>query len=267
MRVVAPNQPHYHRRDSRLLSSPPSVGGAGLEQTSLNLSSQEMSSLPQLEVVSEEGRGSDNVFETRSGSSKDKHSVSSGELVLEGYTPPPPTHGANQDVTETSNIPSRYKSRRFLQRQASADDLLKRASPYYLLEEDCPMCEVWVSASNAKHATVSVIDYTQRFINLEASLLTISSNAQGFTNLEASLLTISSNAQGFTNLEASLLTISSNAQGFTNLEASLLTISSNAQGFTNLQASLLTISSSAQGFTNLEASLLTNFIISISICQ
>lgn len=160
------------RRESKLLSPPPtafpSVGGtvgrAG-ERSPLSLSYQE-SSLPQLEVVSEELGENDNVFEGR---------VSNGALPLRGAedmssVPPEDLVGekplGKRDVTPGY---SRHHSSSFLQRQFSADELqLKRSSPYYL-EEEPPVCEVWVASSDARHSTITVVDYAQQFTNIEVS--------------------------------------------------------------------------------------------------
>ncbi len=57
------------------------------------------------------------------------------------------------------------------QHPSSSEDLrIKGASPYYLPEEEISTCEVWVSSSNARHSTISVIDYNLRFSNIEVCM-------------------------------------------------------------------------------------------------
>lgn len=175
------------RRESRL-SPPPStsslVGGVD------SMSYQEPGP-PQLEVVSEELRGSDNVFGVNSMVER----ISSSEGVCLGqdrspeFIPPPPPPLGNIDVelgiSSTADKLSNRKeidalcpaprhhtshsSPGFLQRQMSTDEL-KRVSPYYMLEEEGLACEFWVASSNAQHSTISVIDYGQRFTNFEVHI-------------------------------------------------------------------------------------------------
>jgi hypothetical protein len=140
------------------------VGRAG-ERGSLSLSYRE-SSLPLLEVVSEEGRSGDCVFEDQ---------VSKDACGEERRVTPPPgdrgVGGARERVpgrTDDVTIPGYRHS--FLQRQLSADDL-KRASPNYL-EDEPPVSEVWVASSDARHSTITVIDYAQQFTQIEVRFLT-----------------------------------------------------------------------------------------------
>lgn len=164
MRIISSGQSTRQRRESRLLSPSPTsfplVGGAVGRAGSLN----QESSLPQLEVVSEEGRESDNVFEYRG--SKDAPLSQGGRR--EGATPPLLPHeevGGDKLSGKRDNY--RQHSASFLQRQLSADELqLKRASPYYM-EEEAPVCEMWVASSDARHSTITVIDYAQQFTQIE----------------------------------------------------------------------------------------------------
>ena len=133
------------------------------EGDSLSLSYQEPS-LPQLEVVNEE-RSSDNVFEPM---------VSTGHVsaLSLGEDKTPPVH-MEENHRSNGEKPTRHhchhlSSSSFLQRQLSTDELqLKRASPYYMLEEEAPVCELWVASSNARHSTITVVDYAQQFTRLE----------------------------------------------------------------------------------------------------
>lgn len=144
---------------------------------SLSLSYQE-SSLPQLEVVNEE-RGSDNVFEQSAVSAAVGH-VSSLSLGEEKSPPididTEENHRSNGEKQQTSKHCTHHhchhlssSSSSFLQRQLSTDELqLKRASPYYMAEEEeGPVCELWVASSNARHSTITVVDYAQQFTRLE----------------------------------------------------------------------------------------------------
>lgn len=135
----------------------------------LSLSYQEPS-LPQLEVVSEE-RGSDNVFEPIV-SAGHVSSLSLGEDKI------PPVHMEENHRSNGEKPASRHcghhchhlssSSSSFLQRQLSTDELqVKRASPYYMVEEEGPVCELWVASSNARHSTITVVDYAQQFTRLE----------------------------------------------------------------------------------------------------
>ena len=169
MRVVPPSHAYLsQRRESRLLSPPPSWMEA--EKRPSGTSSCRELSLPLLEVVSEEERGSDNVFESgviggggrqtaEGGQDSEPNSMDKLALKREGETA---LCGFKGHPLPYCSAPSA------LQHRLSTDELQqKRVSPYLLAEEESPVCEVWVAASNARHSTISVIDYTQRFTNLE----------------------------------------------------------------------------------------------------
>ena len=164
------------RRESRLLSPPPAsfplVGGAmgrAGERSPLSLSYQE-SSLPHLEVVSEELGESDNVFEGRGSKDTPPPQGAEDKCATPPILTPPEDLGGEKPSGKRDNVTpgySRHHSASFLQRQLSADELqLKRASPYYL-EEEPPVCEVWVASSEARHSTITVVDYAQQFTNIE----------------------------------------------------------------------------------------------------
>ncbi len=178
------HSPHQNqRRESRLLSPPPSsssypppgglgggvaLSGGGGEQRP----SQETSSLPQLEVVSEEDRES-NLFEPLSRGSGRNSSPRelSGKMVAASTPPLRGSRGSGDGGSYSRQLSSQH----FLQRQMSSDELaLKRTSPGgYSMDDDPPVCEVWVASSNARHSTITVIDYAQRFTNIEVNYVSI----------------------------------------------------------------------------------------------
>ena len=177
------NSGHSHqnqRRESRLLSPPPLTPsypplGGGVASSGGDRPSQENLSLPQLEVVSEEDRTSDNVFEgpLSRGSGRNSSPRDQGDKAASSTPPLGGQRGSGGSITgsysrQLSSQHCHHAS--FLQRQLSSDELaMKRTSPggYYMGEEDLPVCEVWVATSNARHSTISVIDYAQKFTNFE----------------------------------------------------------------------------------------------------
>ena len=186
---------YTRRRESQTLS-PPSFSNS---RTS---GSQDNFSLPHLEVVSEE-RGSEVLVPMLDGWSSSHGVVVWNEGTGEAAPRLSGDHGkrgstgrgsngrgsgrgsdsgvvsySRRESELTSSLTSSLTSRvppspsspsHLLQRQMSADDLsIKRASPFNLSEEgEGPMWEVWVASSNAHHSTLSVIDYTQSFSNVE----------------------------------------------------------------------------------------------------
>ena len=138
-------------------------------------------SLPQLEVVSEEDRASDSVFEgSLRGSGRNSSPQEQGGKAAMSTPPLGGGRGSGGDRGGSrgsggdgggggfSRQLSGHHHASFLQRQLSSDELgLKRASPCYMGEEDVQVCEVWVASSNARHATITAIDYSQRFTNIE----------------------------------------------------------------------------------------------------
>ena len=189
MRVISSGQ-SVQRRESRILTPPTSAKPTGSPQS---LTSLTTTSMPQLEVVSEEGRWSDNVF--GGGSPLPPLTSSLGDTPFQVNSTGGGSSGSSPDPTRvpTENCISDYPSEKLnslgvkrrgsdcslgyrhihsrLQWQNSCDELLvKRLSPYYyMLEEERPMAEVWVASSNARHSVITVVDYNQRFLNIEVS--------------------------------------------------------------------------------------------------
>ena len=141
--------------------------------------SLDASSLPQLEVVSEEERVSDSVFEgSLRGSGRNSFPREQGGKAAMS-TPPlgerrgsggekGGSRGSGGDGGSFNRQLSSHHHASFLQRQLSSDELgLKRTSPFYIGEEDAQMCEVWVASSNARHATITAINYSQKFTHIE----------------------------------------------------------------------------------------------------
>ena len=172
MSLVNPGRYLVQRRGSRVLSPPPSsITGI----PSLTLSNPDNSSL---QVLSEEDyHHSDNLFgreslEDNQTAESAKRGGSLGDVVSPSSVvveKSPTRRGSGDLAGHVSHHTSPY-----LQRQYSSGGerhMMRRTSPGLLGEEESPKCEIWVASSNAFHSTVTVIDYTHRFANIEVQCI------------------------------------------------------------------------------------------------